>query len=59
MKKMLTEDEDLHLSAALDNDQAISQRLFADPVTVRNMEAFQKRFDAGESLASVYWNTRN
>jgi enoyl-CoA hydratase/carnithine racemase len=59
MKRMLTEDEDLHLSAALDNDQAISQRLFADPVTIRNMEAFQKRFDAGESLASVYWNTRN
>lgn len=55
MKRMLTEDEDLHLSAALDNDQAVSQALFAHPLTVKNMEAFQKRFNAGESLANVYW----
>jgi enoyl-CoA hydratase/carnithine racemase len=59
MKRMLTEDEDLHLSAALDNDQAISQILFAEPLTVSNMEAFQKRFDAGESLERVYWNNRS
>jgi enoyl-CoA hydratase/carnithine racemase len=56
MKQMLTADEDLHLSAALDNDQAISQTLFADPLTVSNMEAFQKRFNGGEPLATVYWN---
>lgn len=56
MKRMLTEDEDLHLSAALDNDQAISQTLFADPLTVSNMEAFQGRFDAGESLEQAYFN---
>jgi enoyl-CoA hydratase/carnithine racemase len=55
MKRMLTSDEDLHLSAALDNDQSISQALFADPLTVRNMESLQKRFNAGESLADVYW----
>ena len=55
MKRMLTEDEDLHLTAALANDQSISQALFADPVTVRNMESFQKRFNAGETLADVYW----
>jgi enoyl-CoA hydratase/carnithine racemase len=55
MKRMLTEDEDLTLTAALANDQKISQVLFADPVTVRNMQAFQGRFNAGESVASVYW----
>jgi enoyl-CoA hydratase/carnithine racemase len=58
MKRMLTEDEDLHLTAALNNDQTISQTLFADPVTVRNMEAFQQRFNAGESLESVYWTAK-
>ncbi|RJG03165.1 enoyl-CoA hydratase/isomerase family protein [Noviherbaspirillum sedimenti] len=55
MKRMLTEDEDLHLSAALDNDQAISQGLFADPLTVKNMAAFQQRFNDGETLENVYW----
>ncbi|MNF48724.1 2,3-dehydroadipyl-CoA hydratase [compost metagenome] len=58
MKRMLTEDEDLHLSSALDNDQALSQALFADPLTVSNMAAFQQRFDAGETLESVYFSGR-
>ncbi len=57
MKRMLTEDEDLHLTAALANDQLISQALFADPLTVRNMESFQSRFNAGETLAEVYWQS--
>jgi enoyl-CoA hydratase/carnithine racemase len=55
MKQMLTADEDLHLTAALENDQAISQKLFADPLTVSNMAAFQKRIDAGEALSAIYW----
>ena len=59
MKRMLTEDEDLHLSDALNNDQSISQTLFADPITVRNMEAFQKRFNAGDTLSDVYWPARS
>jgi enoyl-CoA hydratase/carnithine racemase len=57
MKRMLVEDEDLHLSAALNNDQSISQTLFADPITVRNMETIQNRLNAGESLADVYWQS--
>jgi enoyl-CoA hydratase/carnithine racemase len=57
MKRMLSEDEDLHLSAALENDQKISQALFADPTTVRNMESFQDRFNAGETLSEVYWRS--
>ena len=52
MKQMLTVDEDLHLSAALESDQLISQKLFADPLTVRNMESIQKRLDAGEPLGA-------
>lgn len=59
MKRMLTEDEDLHLSAALDNDQAISQTLFADALTVSNMAAFQQRFDAGETLENAYYSGRH
>jgi enoyl-CoA hydratase/carnithine racemase len=55
MKRMLTEDEDLHLSQALANDQAISQTLFADPLTVKNMEEIQNRLNGGETLASIYW----
>jgi enoyl-CoA hydratase/carnithine racemase len=58
MKRMLTEDEDLHLSAALDNDQTISQTLFADPLTVSNMDVFQRRFNAGEALEDVYFGGR-
>jgi enoyl-CoA hydratase/carnithine racemase len=59
MKRMLTEDEDLHLSAALDNDQTISQALFADPLTVHNMEMFQGRFNAGEALEDAYFGGHN
>jgi len=58
MKKMLTEDEDLHLTQALANDQAISQTLFADPFAILNMEKIQKRLDGGETLAGIYWNRR-
>jgi enoyl-CoA hydratase/carnithine racemase len=57
MKRMVTENEDLHLTAALENDQKISQALFADPITVRNMESFQNRFNAGETLSEVYWQS--
>ena len=58
MKQMLTADEDLHLSAALESDQSISQTLFADPITVRNMESIQNRINAGESLEQIYWPRR-
>jgi len=54
---MLSEDEELHLTAALGNDQKISQAPFADPITVRNIEPFQNRFNAGEPLSEVYWQS--
>src|SRR4030095_6007792 len=55
MKRMLTLDEDLHLSAAIESDQQISQTLFADPLTVRNMESIQERINSGEPLGQIYW----
>jgi enoyl-CoA hydratase/carnithine racemase len=55
MKKMLTEDEDLTLSAALENDQAISQTLFANADSMANMARIQARFDAGETIDEVYY----
>ena len=57
MKRMLTEDEDLHLTQALANDQAISQTLFADPTAISNMERIQKRLNGGETLAGIYWKS--
>jgi enoyl-CoA hydratase/carnithine racemase len=55
MKQMLHEDEDLTLTAALDNDQKISQTLFANPDSMTNMARIQARFDAGETLEEVYY----
>jgi len=55
MKRMLTEDEDLHLTQALANDQTISQTLFADPTAISNMDKIQKRLNKGETLAGIYW----
>ncbi len=55
MKRMLWEDEDLNQSQGIDNDQTISQTLFADPDSVRRMEQIQARFDAGETMDQVYW----
>jgi enoyl-CoA hydratase/carnithine racemase len=55
MKRMLGEDEDLDQSAGIENDQKISQTLFADPDSVKGMERVQSRFDAGETMDQVYW----
>lgn len=55
MKRMLYEQEDLHLTAAINNDQKISQTLFVDTVATDNMKRIQARFDAGEPLPKVYW----
>lgn len=55
MKKMLGDDEDLTQTAGIDNDQAISGTLFANPDSVENMKRIQARLNAGESMDSVYW----
>jgi enoyl-CoA hydratase/carnithine racemase len=55
MKRMLGEAEDLTQSQGIENDQAISQSLFAHPDSMKGMERVQARFDAGETMDQVYW----
>lgn len=55
MKKMLGEAEDLNQTDGINNDQAISQTLFAHPDSLANMKVIQTRFEAGESMDDVYW----
>jgi enoyl-CoA hydratase/carnithine racemase len=55
MKQMLGEDEDLGVAAGIDNDQAISQTLFANADSVARMRAIQKRMDSGETMDQIYW----
>lgn len=56
MKKMLGEDEDLNQSEGIDNDQTISQSLFANPDSVERMRSYQKRFTDGETMDQAYWS---
>ena len=55
MKRMLGEAEDLNQSQGIENDQAISQTLFAHPDSLVSMKAIQQRFDAGETMDAIYW----
>jgi enoyl-CoA hydratase/carnithine racemase len=55
MKQMLGEDEDLHQTEGIENDQRISNTLFAHPDSMASMERIQRRFDAGESMDAIYW----
>jgi enoyl-CoA hydratase/carnithine racemase len=55
MKKMLTEAEDLGVTAGIENDQAISQTLFAHPDSLARMERIQSGLDAGRSMDALYW----
>lgn len=58
MKKMLGQDEDLGVTAGIENDQAISQTLFAHPDSVARMQDIQDRMDRGETMDSLYWSRR-
>ena len=58
MKRMLREGEDMPLSAALDNDQKISQALFRDPWSIENMAKLQARYDAGETVEGALFSKR-
>lgn len=55
MKKMLGDDEDLHQTQGIDNDQTISQGLFAHPDSMKSMREYQARFDDGATLEEAYW----
>jgi hypothetical protein len=52
MKCMLTEHEDLHLSTALDHDQAVSQTLFGDARTIKNC-----KLSKVASMPEKHWKT--
>ena len=54
MKQMLNDNEDLHLSDALANEQKLFQSIAGRPEALARMEEIQARFDAGESLLDVY-----
>jgi enoyl-CoA hydratase/carnithine racemase len=56
MKQMLAEDEDLNQTQGIENDQKISQSLFANPDSMVSMASIQARFDAGETMDQVYWS---
>ena len=55
MKQMLGEAEDLNQTQGIENDQKISQTLFADAGSMASMATIQARFDAGETMDEVYW----
>jgi len=55
MKQMLGEAEDLNQTQGIENDQKISQTLFANADSMTGMAAIQARFDGGETMDAVYW----
>ncbi|MDB5702344.1 MAG: short chain enoyl-CoA hydratase [Sphingomonadales bacterium] len=57
MKQMLGEDEDLHQSEGIDNDQKISGTLFANADSIASMKRVQARLDAGETMDQIYWGS--
>lgn len=56
MKKMLGEAEDLNQSDGIQNDQTISQSLFANPDSMATMRAYNDRLAAGETMDQAYWS---
>jgi len=56
MKQMLAEDEDLNQTQGIENDQKISQTLFANAHSMESMAKIQARFDAGETMDEIYWS---
>jgi len=55
LKRMLVQGEDMTVNAAIENDQAIAQTLFASPEGIARMQSIQARYDRGEPLDSVLW----
>lgn len=59
LKQTLIANDDLHLQAALDNEQRIFQTTAATPAALSRMRATQARFDSGESVRDVYGSPRD
>ncbi|MEE2776091.1 MAG: enoyl-CoA hydratase/isomerase family protein [Acidobacteriota bacterium] len=58
MKKMLKDNDDLHLSEALRNEQKIFQTVASTAEAAEGMRKMQERFDSGESPLEVYGGPR-
>jgi enoyl-CoA hydratase/carnithine racemase len=58
LKKILRENEDLGITDAMANEQKRFQEVASTPEAMETMIAIQGRFDAGESIRSVYGENR-
>lgn len=58
LKQMLLDNDEMHLTDALKNEQAIFQTVLATPEALETMKALQARFDAGEIPRDVYGGPR-
>jgi enoyl-CoA hydratase/carnithine racemase len=58
MKQMLHDAENLHLAAALENEQRIFQGVARTPEALEGMRRTQERFDAGATPREVYGGPR-
>lgn len=59
IKRILVENDELPLRAALEHEQRIFQETAASPAALAGMKATQARFDAGESIRAVYGAPRD
>ena len=59
LKQMLLDNDELHLTDALKNEQKLFQSVVASPDALDGMEKLQARFDAGESPRAVYGEPRD
>ncbi len=58
LKQILIDNDDLSQADALTNEQRLFQSVATTPEAMRTMRAIQARFDAGESIRSVYGGPR-
>ncbi|MCC7364926.1 MAG: enoyl-CoA hydratase/isomerase family protein [Dehalococcoidia bacterium] len=58
LKQILVANDDLSLADALANEQRVFQGVATTPEAIATMRAIQARFDAGESIRSVYGGPR-
>lgn len=59
LKQMLLDNDEMHLTDALKNEQKLFQSIVASPDALEGMKTLQARFDAGESPRAVYGEPRN
>lgn len=59
LKQVLVDNDDLTLTAALENEQTRFAAVARTPQAIAKMRQIQARFDAGESLRSVYGEPRD